>query len=459
MLGSHKLNWLKYLLPLAIFAFSGFLLFYHLGNHPFIDWDEGIYAQVAKESFLSHNQADLSYFHQSWIEKPPLMTWVTEFGYSIFGINELGARFFVGLFGLLTIVLTYFFVFELTESFFSSVLAVTSYLICFHFFYASYFLQYDTAVGFFILLSLFGYLKTLKDSRYFYLLFSALALGVLTKSVIGLLPLPIIIFDLLFYKKYKELRVNKNFWYGLSLGAIILVPWHVIETVLQGSSFWNNYLLYHVFTRFGQPIENNGGSWNYYWAVIEQNKIFELLSICSLLAGLLLGIKKRAFGFLTFASIFIFIFFSLAKTKGYGYITVFYPYIVALIGLWLAEILNKSPWKMLKICTMVVLILIFSALGFQENQFKIFKWETDPFYKDNKAIAIFLNSNYPNTTIYSKSSSFTGPALFFYLGKTIPGWPANLPKPAFADLNSKTRIFHKTLRSVYNINGTLYLNY
>jgi len=40
-------------------------------------------------------------------EKPPLMFWTMMAGFQLFGVSELGARFFSAVFGVATVLLTY----------------------------------------------------------------------------------------------------------------------------------------------------------------------------------------------------------------------------------------------------------------------------------------------------------------------------------------------------------------
>src|SRR5580698_4701861 len=62
-----------------------------LGHKPLADWDEAIYAEIARE-LLGHRTLALSWHFQPWFEKPPLYMWLTAGFFRVFGVNEFCAR-------------------------------------------------------------------------------------------------------------------------------------------------------------------------------------------------------------------------------------------------------------------------------------------------------------------------------------------------------------------------------
>jgi len=68
------------------------LLGWRLGERDLADWDEAIYAQVAKEMVESGGWLTLQYGGELWFEKPPLGFWMTAAVFRFFGISELSAR-------------------------------------------------------------------------------------------------------------------------------------------------------------------------------------------------------------------------------------------------------------------------------------------------------------------------------------------------------------------------------
>ena len=441
----------------AVLCFYGYVLFFHLGSRPFIDWDESIYAEVSKEALVNHQPFDFTIYGAHWFEKPPLALWTTELGFKMFGINEFGGRFFTAVFALATIILSYFFVKKLTNSRLAGFLTLGCYAICFHFFLQSFFLDLDIPVGFFILLTLYAFLLALEKPKFYYLFFTALALGVLTKSVIGLIPLPIALAYLLAAKKIRALH-NKHFYWGLVLGALIVLPWHVRESIKFGAGFWQIYLFYHVLARFAAPLENNGGPFNYYFVIFLQNPLFLLFSAVATVYFIFKSIKNPAYFLLLFASVFIFLLFSLAQTKGSGYIVVIYPYLLAMMGITLADLFRLAPNYWLSFVGIGLLLIIFSGLAWQEDQFKILRLDNDPLYAENRDIAYFVQNHYPGKPLYVYSDVEGNLAFDYYLGKATSAIPANLPPPpANYWQTARYRVFHELNRSVYNFKDYLYI--
>ncbi len=78
---------------LAGLALMGLVLFfYRLGAPGLMDPDEGRYAEIAREIFLLHDwlMPHLNLF--PYLEKPPLVYWLTALSFKALGANELAAR-------------------------------------------------------------------------------------------------------------------------------------------------------------------------------------------------------------------------------------------------------------------------------------------------------------------------------------------------------------------------------
>jgi 4-amino-4-deoxy-L-arabinose transferase-like glycosyltransferase len=81
--------------------------FTNLGGAALWDEDETLYASCARE-MLQRDDWVVPYFNgQMFPDKPPLMFWTMMVGFKLFGINELGARFFSAIFAVATALATY----------------------------------------------------------------------------------------------------------------------------------------------------------------------------------------------------------------------------------------------------------------------------------------------------------------------------------------------------------------
>lgn len=296
---------------LSLFSY---LLFYKLGFHPFLDWDESIYAQVAKEAITNHKYLDFTYWGNFWPEKPPLPIWFTIIGFKIFGITEFGGRFFIAIFALLICILTYFIGKEFGKSKIAGTLSVLALLICHHFFLSSFFLNFDTFVGFFIGLAILSFKKAETNSKFYYLFWTSIALGILSKNVVGLLPFAIIVPYSIFTNNFSWLK-QKVFYFGLIIFFIIVAPWHIFMTFKFGKAFWDNYLLYHVFTRFSNGVENNTGPFWTYLDIFKLNYVLAPVTIISFVYFLLKSFKEKSYLFLPLSCLIIFFSSALQRQK------------------------------------------------------------------------------------------------------------------------------------------------
>src|SRR5580693_2003978 len=62
-----------------------------LGHKPLAEWDEGIYAEVSRE-MLHGSWLVPRWNTHLWLEKPPLMLWITAAFFKLFGVSEFWAR-------------------------------------------------------------------------------------------------------------------------------------------------------------------------------------------------------------------------------------------------------------------------------------------------------------------------------------------------------------------------------
>ncbi len=92
---------------LWIAAAASVIFFWNLGDAGLWDMDEALYTSCAREMF---NRGDwvVPWFNgQMFPEKPPLMFWTMIAGFELFGVNELGARFFSAVMGVATALIAF----------------------------------------------------------------------------------------------------------------------------------------------------------------------------------------------------------------------------------------------------------------------------------------------------------------------------------------------------------------
>jgi 4-amino-4-deoxy-L-arabinose transferase-like glycosyltransferase len=92
---------------LWILLAAGIMFFTCLGTAALWDEDETWHASCAREMLQRGDWVVPMFNGQLFPDKPPLMFWNMIAGFSLFGVSELGARFFSAVFGLATALLTY----------------------------------------------------------------------------------------------------------------------------------------------------------------------------------------------------------------------------------------------------------------------------------------------------------------------------------------------------------------
>lgn len=439
LLTGTRIAQLTFIFLLGIFSV---FVFYKIGDTALRDFDEAIYAQVAQEAFQGGDQLGFTwngniglYRPGGWFEKPPLMIWLIQLSYSLFGINEFSARLWTAIFAVLTVALAGLFAKQLTNSWRAAVITSGLFLTAFHFIDHASILQFDIPVGFFILLSLYSFWKAKSNSKFFYLFWIAVGLGVMTKSVIGLLPLLITGTYFILARQWAILK-SKELYLGSLLFLLIAVPWHIIEHIRFGKEFWNQYLFYHLLKRFSTGLESNGNDFWFYWKILFAHKVFFWSYLAAFAYSLFKVWRNKEYLYLVLASLIIFLFFGTAKTKLSAYILVIYPYLAITTSLALCQLIKKIDWlgkylnpaKYISGAIVVFLLIVFVFFGYRYNQYKLLKNRQD-YYADSKQIGNFLKDNYQNLPVFYYSQVGTKPSLIFYSNRVINFLPYPSPKP------------------------------
>lgn len=340
---------------LFIFGLGVFLIFTSLGKNHLIPWDEAIYAGVAK-NMVKNGEYFVQAWHNSrpWFEKPPLYMWLVSGLMNLFGYSSWSVRLPSAIFGLSTVVMVYYFakkLFGKGAAFISSLALLTTV----HFLYYSRASMLDVTVTFFITSSLITYylarekFQDGKDSKFSWLWVLSgvlVGLGIMTKGIVGLLPLPIMgIYEIyLILTSQQKLSFKLLVPYLSMLLALLVVsmPWHYYMYSRFGDEFLQNYIGYHVLDRALSSIEDKGRPFWWYLVVLKVSmRIWFIALIPSFFYSLFKFFKKNnKFVFLFIWSAFIFLFFSAAKSKLVWYIMPVYPAVVVLIGAFSKDLLD-----------------------------------------------------------------------------------------------------------------------
>jgi len=360
------MKWIKnnYWLLIILIAFL-FVSYFHLGRDLLYDWDEGIYGEIAREIKFPFLQ--LSWNGDPWFEKPFLVPLLASLSFTLLGVSEFAARFFMPIFGVLAIFFTY----KLAEKYCSKKNGLFSAVF---FFFASLFLSRSRGLNtdiilLFSLTSSLFYFKNIEDKiekgnkiklTDCLLIAFLISIGILAKGVMGFLPVVIWGTYLLFFRRDLIFSHLIKIW--LIIGGLVVlfvVPWHIYMTLCFGRQFWNVYLIEQVLRRAYQPIDYHFGGRLYYlkflWEEFRWKLVFPVFGGIYLVWDSLREKKiDKGLSFLIVWGLLVFFLFTFSKTKLFWYILPLYPVLAIFFGVfWTKVIFIKNE---------ILITLIFLAM-------------------------------------------------------------------------------------------------
>jgi len=162
--------------------------------------------------------------------------------------------------------------------------------------------------------------------------------AVMTKGVVGLIPFPVLILCELYLLLTKQTKLSvkalKPFLFMLLGWAVIALPWHLYTLKTFGIAFLNQYLGYHVWDRATTAIEDKGRPFYWYLIVLKVSmRLWFIVLLAAFPAAIYKVFKKRrVYAFLLIWALFVFLFFSTAKSKLVWYVIPLYPPLALIVG-------------------------------------------------------------------------------------------------------------------------------
>jgi 4-amino-4-deoxy-L-arabinose transferase-like glycosyltransferase len=260
-----------------VWAAALLFVIFGLGGFAILDNNEGLYAEIPREMLASHDWRMWVIPHLNglpYMEKPPLLYWLTAASFSLFGISEWSARLVPALSALSCVGLLAWFgnavrrplAGRLAALIFVSGLGVTA---------MSHVLMFDMLLTALLTAALmFAYLHTGADARDGRLLrwsYAFLALAVLAKGLVALV-LFVAVTGLYSISKARSSReffhlVGGWFdWRALLVFFAVAAPWHIAAAIVEPIFGWFYFVNEHVLRFLGQrePHDYYAGAWWYY---------------------------------------------------------------------------------------------------------------------------------------------------------------------------------------------------
>ncbi|MBI9041149.1 glycosyltransferase family 39 protein [Lutibacter sp.] len=218
---------------------------------PLMDKTEARYAEIARIMAETNDfvtpQID---YHVPFWAKPPLSTWLSALSIKVFGENEFAVRFPYLLLNVLVLLLIGRYAKEKKLDFFIPafvLLTIPEFLI------HTGVVSTDTALAFcvtLVMISFWEAVKTTENHLWKYVFFIGLGLGMLAKGpIIFILTAPPIFVWMVFFKEYKTVWKNFNWFLGILLFVIIAAPWYYLAE-LKTPGFIDYFIVGEHFKRF-----------------------------------------------------------------------------------------------------------------------------------------------------------------------------------------------------------------
>ncbi len=327
---------------------------------PFHDWDEAIYAQVAREWSKSPSLT-LHYNGAVWFEKPPVPFILMGAVFALLGsgiTTVLVIRLISVILGVASLWCVFTITRQLTKRTILGLLAACMYIT------SGYFLDRSSIVNVDIYLTLGWLLYVISENLSVRVL--AILLGVGSKSLLGFVPL---IVEMCYVIGRHNLTAKKirNYLIEIILGSV----WYVIMYIKFGWSFIQSHFLDHLVARILRPIELHSGDKFYYLEKIWQDQglllVLAFLGAVVLVSTLIKQLRasprnssattKLGFLLIIIPTLYICI-LTVGKAKLHWYIMPIIPFVSILAALGIQKI--HDVHRVLKILPIFVFGLYFS---------------------------------------------------------------------------------------------------
>ena len=236
---------------------------------PQMEPDEARYSLISSAMNQSGNYVTPHIKNVIYLEKPPLVSWVTAIFFKVFGENDFSARLFAALCAWGCILLAYFmgrhFRDEKTGLYAAMLLTISLYP-----FILGRINILDMPLTFFVCLSIWlGYLALQKQNKKYllYLFYFTCALAFLTKGVIGVVfPFGILIIWLIWAGRWRQ--IWKLFSpIGILIFLVVVCPWLILAQKENPDFLWFFFVREH-FLRFTTKMHGKTEPFYFYLPII-----------------------------------------------------------------------------------------------------------------------------------------------------------------------------------------------
>ncbi len=405
---------------------------YQFRHQPFYDWDEGIYAEVAKE-IIKNKSLKTTFNEHPWLNKPPLSHFIIAFVFILTDYSHFFSRLIFTSFSFFTLLLTYLLAKKLFKNSFLALLSPLFLLSSQIYLERSVLLNTDIIIA----LSWLGYFYYFSSfwKRTFFLI-----LGVWSKSLAGFYPLFLDFFHFFSQKRDHSLKKIVHFIIQILTQIFFASLWYFYAYLNFDQYFIKAHFYDQIFKRVERPIElhfgKNLGIKYYPLTLWQDSKILTLFLLFGVIFLLLTLIRKKKLTTDKIALLFPLPFFFLlllVKSKIYWYLVFVLPFFTLIAFYPITVFFKNRPFTRKISFTLIFLLFILFVKntffyhhkieiseGYQIAQcLKKLPYENTAFLVDEKERTTyqFIKEN----NLYTETSFLYGgqPSLVFYANKKI----------------------------------------
>lgn len=249
MFKSHRNN------LLLLTALSSLMFFWMLGGHGLLEPDEGRYSEIPREMMETGDYVTPRLNGVLYFEKPVLHYWLTASAFTVMGKTELASRFWPAALAVVGVLFTYWlgaYLYGKRAGFAAGVILASSLL----YFAIAQINLTDMPVSAFITIAMVSFLMArLSDRRWLLLFYTAMALAVLTKGLIGVvLPGAVVFWYMIATRRWSIIK-DTLYLPGIALFFALTVPWFW-AVCRANPDFFNFFFIHEHFIRYATKVHN-----------------------------------------------------------------------------------------------------------------------------------------------------------------------------------------------------------
>jgi 4-amino-4-deoxy-L-arabinose transferase-like glycosyltransferase len=359
---------------MRIFILVALAWFATMAWRPLLEPDEGRYAEIPREMWVSGDWVTPRLNNVKYFEKPALQYWATAAMYSVFGVREWTSRFFSCALAFLCIPMTYAFARHLYKSAAVAGAAAAVLAINPFFLIIGQINLLDSALTFFLVASMFAFLRagdapagSSEERRWMLITSLALGLAVLSKGIVALvLAGGALVLHMIVTRAVRPLR-RWHLVLTVPLFLLVTVPWFVAVS-LRNPEFPQFFFIHEHFSRFLTDEADRAGP---VWFFLP----YVLLAVLPWIAQVWPALRtataggprdpsKSAVWFLLIWCALVLVFFSISHSKLPPYIMPLMPPLAVLLAPRIAErpaAIRQAAWITGAIVVLVAVALVLAG--------------------------------------------------------------------------------------------------